>query len=529
MRARSLLWLALAMAGCGKKPAGAEVPPEPSRAPAPPEPTAILYQLPKKPPAVAALSPKVYIRSAPAPGAPEIGAIHIGTWVDLKQPKPVGTNGCAGGWVAVEPEGYVCLDRSTTLDIEGHPLLAAIQKHQGDFSAAAPYRWAESREAPLYRRLPTEEEQARSEYDLERHLRRVDKARKDPEHVPSTLAGVDLRPATGSVPGFLADGAVSPWSQVNTPGDPRVRAGRVPTRSSIAYTDEFFANGRSWLLTSDLLLVPKDRVVPLEPATFAGVHLDEHVRRLPLAFIRREPRPKFRFVSDATAKREPSGVVPAADFTQVEDAEGGHFEETGATFERLAWVGLTGHVRRSRSVRYLETRDDGIWIREDDATVVQSEPPKGFELAPGEKWIDVSIFRGTLVAYEGRQAVFATLISPGMNGYKRINGEPGKYTTPTGTFRMEWKHLSTTMSPDPKRMSYYLSEVPYTQFFHMPFALHAAYWHDRFGEPKSGGCVNLSVKDAQWLFGWTDPKLPDGWHSVRSGGDRGEGTWVRVH
>ncbi len=221
-------------------------------------------------------------------------------------------------------------------------------------------------------------------------------------------------------------------------------------------------------------------------------------------------------------------MIPVADFTQVEDAEGGHFEETGKTWSRLSWVGLTGRVRRSRSVRYLETREDGIWIRDDDATVVKSEPPKGFELGPGEKWIDVSIFHGTLVAYEGRRAVFATLISPGMNGYKRVNGEPTKYTTPTGTFRMEWKHLSTTMSPDPKRMSYYLSEVPYTQFFHMPFALHAAYWHDRFGEPKSGGCVNLSVKDAKWLFSWTDPQLPDGWHSVRSGGDRGAGTWVRV-
>ena len=53
------------------------------------------------------------------------------------------------------------------------------------------------------------------------------------------------------------------------------------------------------------------------------------------------------------------------------------------------------------------------------------------------------------------------------------------------------------MSPHPEKMDYYLSEVPYTQFFHMPFALHGEYWHDRFGEPKSGGCVNLSVADAK--------------------------------
>jgi hypothetical protein len=198
------------------------------------------------------------------------------------------------------------------------------------------------------------------------------------------------------------------------------------------------------------------------------------------------------------------------------------------TFPRLAMLELTGRVRRQKGTRYLETSEKGRWIREGDATVVQAQPPRGFELQAGEKWLDVSIFAGTLVAYEGDKAVFATLISPGANGYKRIDGENAKYTTPTGTFRIEWKHRTTTMSPHPDRPSYYLSEVPFTQFFHMPFALHAAYWHDRFGEPKSGGCVNLSPADAKWLFDWTLPALPEGWHAVRSGESRGPGTLVRV-
>ena len=159
---------------------------------------------------------------------------------------------------------------------------------------------------------------------------------------------------------------------------------------------------------------------------------------------------------------------------------------------------------------------------------MEARPPEGFPLAEGEKWIDVSVFRGTLVAYEGKRPVFATLISPGLRGYAREEGKPTRNTTPIGAFRIEWKHLSTTMSPNPEKMSYYLSEVPFTQFFHMPFALHAAYWHDRFGEPKSGGCVNLSPADSRFLFEWTNPKLPEGWHGVRSGGERGPGTWVRV-
>ena len=169
-----------------------------------------------------------------------------------------------------------------------------------------------------------------------------------------------------------------------------------------------------------------------------------------------------------------------------------------------------------------------MWVLQKDTAVIRAWEPRGIPLEKNEKWLDVSIYQGTLVAYEGTRPVFATLISPGLNGYRSRTGPVKKNTTPSGTFRIEWKHLATTMSPDPEKKRYYLTDVPFTQFFHMPFALHAAYWHDRFGEPKSGGCVNLSVRDARWLFGFTEPHLPDGWQSVRSGGDRGEGTWVRV-
>ena len=44
------------------------------------------------------------------------------------------------------------------------------------------------------------------------------------------------------------------------------------------------------------------------------------------------------------------------------------------------------------------------------------------------------------------------------------------------------------------------TEVQYVQNFHGPHALHAAYWHDDWGEKKSGGCINLSPRDAQRLF-----------------------------
>jgi hypothetical protein len=62
---------------------------------------------------------------------------------------------------------------------------------------------------------------------------------------------------------------------------------------------------------------------------------------------------------------------------------------------------------------------------------------------------------------------------------------------------------------------YYVNRVPWVVFFQAHNALHAAYWHDRFGSVKSHGCANLSPLDARALFDWLEPPLPPGWTSVR--------------
>jgi hypothetical protein len=73
-----------------------------------------------------------------------------------------------------------------------------------------------------------------------------------------------------------------------------------------------------------------------------------------------------------------------------------------------------------------------------------------------------------------------------------------------------------------------LRDVPWVQDFERGYALHASYWHDDFGKPRSHGCINLAPVDARRLFFWTDPPLPTGWHGVKSGGPTSPGTWVRV-
>ena len=58
-------------------------------------------------------------------------------------------------------------------------------------------------------------------------------------------------------------------------------------------------------------------------------------------------------------------------------------------------------------------------------------------------------------------------------------------------------------------------------------ALHTAYWHDKFGTPRSHGCLNLAPWDARWLYFWSDPWVPPGW-SMTAGIVEAPGSIVRV-
>ncbi|MCU0681404.1 MAG: L,D-transpeptidase [Polyangiaceae bacterium] len=141
----------------------------------------------------------------------------------------------------------------------------------------------------------------------------------------------------------------------------------------------------------------------------------------------------------------------------------------------------------------------------------------------GERWLDVNVTKQTLVAYEGTRPVFATLVSTGEAGL----GDPETTrSTKRGIFRVYAKYRTTTMDSDETGEEFELRDVPYVQYFHQGYALHAAYWHDRFGTPRSHGCINLTPADAKWLFGFTSPAVPAGWHEAREGRS---GTVVFVH
>ena len=122
-----------------------------------------------------------------------------------------------------------------------------------------------------------------------------------------------------------------------------------------------------------------------------------------------------------------------------------------------------------------------------------------------ERWIHIDLSEQTLVAYDGDVPVFATLVSTGK--------EPGM--TPIGVHRIQTKHVATSMRDQPMEdEAYSIDDVPWTQYFSGSVALHGAFWHAGYGIERSHGCVNLSPSDARWLFGFTEPMVPEGWHAI---------------
>jgi L,D-transpeptidase-like protein len=155
-------------------------------------------------------------------------------------------------------------------------------------------------------------------------------------------------------------------------------------------------------------------------------------------------------------------------------------------------------------------RVDGGWMFARDLArpTVAPPPAEVLKAGPHDRWIDVDVSTQTLVAYEGLHPVFATLVSTGRGP------ADGGSATPLGVHRIWVKLIASDMANvdhDDREARFSLEDVPYVQFFDNAVALHGTYWHGDFGHPRSHGCVNLSPLDAEWLFEFTEPRLPSGW------------------
>jgi lipoprotein-anchoring transpeptidase ErfK/SrfK len=173
--------------------------------------------------------------------------------------------------------------------------------------------------------------------------------------------------------------------------------------------------------------------------------------------------------------------------------------------------------------RMLEARDQS-WLRSDDLRIAAQPSELPWFAGGGRRWIDVSIQSQTLVLWEGDRPVYATLVSTGKDGPHDAMG----MTTPQGIFRVQQKHVTTTMDSTVADGEFELRDVPWVMYFKGGYALHGAYWHDDFGRARSHGCVNLSPVDARYVFEWSLPDVPEHWHGAYASGSFGSGTLIRI-
>ena len=477
---------------------------------------------------VAALEMQTNIFEKPSTASPKVGYLRMGAIVPrVGDPSPNGECPAPGGFVKVEPRGYVCVGKGATLDLEA-PLVRASSVRP-DTKKALPYAYGFVRAvAPQYLRVPSKEMQLKSEMSLKEHLATWEKKGDQmnavvlgandvevfgykPEKLSTAMSAGELfggKTDSDPIPFWLDGKRQIPNVSGFTVPDSAIFANRVIRHSGLAFVGHFRTDKahleRPFAITVDLRLIPTTKVKPDTASRFHGVELEGF--GFPMAFLRKD---------EGTKKaRSP--------------------------------VKLTGQTRGKDEWQEREL-EGGTWMKSKDLHVARAPGELPPVAAKGEKWVDVSIENQVLVLWEGKKPVYATLVSTGQDGA----GDP-KTTKSTvqGTFRIKNKHVTAMMDSngkaggggesDPKvphdkdgkqlrrgSGTFELRDVPWVQYFEGAYALHASYWHDVFGTPRSHGCVNLAPIDARRVFMWSDPPVPEGWHGSISNDNKGTTVNVR--
>ncbi|HSO00871.1 MAG TPA: L,D-transpeptidase [Candidatus Nanopelagicales bacterium] len=431
---------------------------------------------------LASIAMRTFVHMEPRRRSTRLGYLRAGTVVE-RAAAPAAYDGCSRGWYAIHPRGYVCVGKTATLDVD-HDITAATPRgpRRGE---PYPYLYVISRQPPphLYVHLPTEAEQ-----------RRVEGRTRGQERSTWALRNEQLLGEPDPMTEFFTSGKdlPKPYGAEERLRFPAHR-GRAKHDSAFGLIATFDWTGRRFGLTTELDLIPIDRTRAVIPTAMRGVE------------VKTEGTPAF--------------VMHHGVRTLKPDASGQLAPHGWASY-RSGWV-LTG--KSAVSGVYVET-DAGLWLPAEALRIARLGQDLWAHAKRGLKWIDVSIEQQMLVAYEGKRPVFATLVSTGRG---ELADPETTSATVRGTFFLQSKHLTATMDGDEaSENARDLRDVPYVQYFHKGYALHGVYWHDDFGKVKSNGCVNMSPADAGWLFEWTEPVVPEGWHGAIH--EKG-GTLVYIH
>lgn len=168
---------------------------------------------------------------------------------------------------------------------------------------------------------------------------------------------------------------------------------------------------------------------------------------------------------------------------------------------------LTGRYRTIAEQRFWAT-SEGYWVRHKDVTVVRKRYEFPDFVTKDQKWVDISVVTGSLVAYVGQKPVYATLVSVGRD---RLGDPELTASTPRGSFRVVQKLITRRQGSSPDQP---LMDAPWAMLLENGTWLYSSPKHDRFGIEHTDGDIELSPKDGLYLWKWSAPVVPENWHGV---------------
>ena len=471
-----------------------------------------------------------------------IGYFRAGTTILLgERVKPTNPKSpkCVTGWYKLlDGEGYICASKG--FQIASVLLQMPEQINPPTTEELLPYRYGRVMVdfTPLYERLPSAEEEALVEkyaaekkkamlaLQKEKELQAVEaqkehlkteilEEQKQSDHVtPEETGEAAGAPEAGTADEAKATetGAGEKPPEAGETGEageegeegeeeiPFDYVGAMLMRGFYLSIDsEVKWAGKRWYRTTRGKYIRFEPVLSVNPITAHGVQLKE-------------------------GEGFPVGIVLRKNiFARMWNAAGTHLvKNKDIVFDKFFGFHIYKNVTDAGKVYHQIDEEGKTFILSWSVAILRKPHPRPPEIPEGSKWIHVDISDQALTAYEGDMPVFVTLVSSG-NEKK----DPA-YMTPRGLYWIISKNVTATMANLAlDEEAYWIEDVPWTMYFYKSYALHGAFWHNVFGNMRSHGCVNLTPADARWLFYWTDPVVPLGWHGVYSP-KKGNGTPVLV-
>lgn len=425
---------------------------------------------------------RVNVWQEPDMDSPRLGYLRRGSRIRVGDPH-YSSESCPQGWFKLETGGYACQGKGLLVGEKPRAIPRPPPPPRVDMLDPYPHGFIRADWTPSYKRIPTEEEMWR---------------------LPERESADTAAPEVAEAPRDSEDDPTRPPPTIEV--IPHATAKDTDTPDGVDYyqyarrfkaVQQLMSRG-FWVAVQERLrdddtrqyyyqtvkgaFVPANAVHLVRPPEFRG-HLVRGDTPMPAVIVRANNAAFFqrrnqRFVGAGRAERLMSYSV-------------------------LSESGTPGN-------RYFEI-EGNRWLKESQVSYfpMRTELPEG--VRENEKWIRIDLTEQTLEAWEGLMPILMTLVSSGL-------GDTPEKETPTGRFRINFKHLTDDMtgSVGDGTDAYQVEDVPWVQYIHLNIAFHAAFWHSRFGQPKSHGCINLAPADARTLFDWTDPPLPEAWHGVLS-------------